>query len=151
MRRGLFRTGLLAAVAAVGFLTACDMGFPTSEGEARIDEATFVATYTELRIAAMEWESQRLPAQERDAILQRQGVTADDLREFTQVHGRNVPVMNRIWNEVSENVQAAREAATASGEGEEDAADGEDVTEEGPPVAPVAPGSESDGSLSDAG
>ncbi len=127
--RRSFPAIFLVAVAALGFLAACDMGFPTSEGEARIDEATFVATYTELRVAAMEWESQQLPARERDEILERQGVTADDLREFTRVHGRNVPLMNRIWNQVATNVQAAHQEMTTD-EGE--------TEEEGPPPAPVS-------------
>jgi len=125
-RRGVRFVTLLTVVLA---LAACDMGFPGSEGEADIDRDTFVATYTDLRIAAMGWESQRLPADERDAVLERHGVTADDLREFVAVHGRNVPVMNEIWNDISANVQAAREEAIGGEEGS---------GEEGPPVAPVA-------------
>lgn len=115
--RGLRWFPILAAVLVLG---ACDMGFPDSEGRAPIDEETFVATYTDLRITAMGWESQRLPAEERDAVLESHGVTADDLREFVQVHGRNVPVMNRIWNDISANVQAAREEALGGDEGESD-------------------------------
>lgn len=85
-------------------LSGCDMGFPGSEGEAELDRDTFVETYVELRVAAAGWEGAQLPEEERDRILESQGVSADQLREFVQVHGRNVPFMNEIWNEVSQEV-----------------------------------------------
>jgi len=88
-------------------LSGCDLGFPESDGEAELDRDTFVATYTELRLAAMEWESTRLPEGERDRILSERGVTESQLREFVHVHGRNVPFMNEIWNEVADEVSRA--------------------------------------------
>ncbi len=89
--------------------TACDPGFPTSEGEASVDRDTFVEVYVELRLAALEWESGRVPEAERDRILAEHGVSEDDLREFIEVHGRNVPFMNDVWHEVSDRIRAEME------------------------------------------
>lgn len=96
----LFAFGLLVLLAA----SACDPGFPSSEGDAPIDRETFVAVYVELRIEALRWDGGRLPEAERDRILREHGVTADDLRGFVQTHGRNVPYMTEVWTEVDERM-----------------------------------------------
>jgi hypothetical protein len=95
-----FVFGLLALLA----LPACDPGFPSSEGNAPIDRETFVEVYVDLRAEAVRWDGGRLPENERDRILQEHGVTADDLRAFVQVHGRNVPYMTEVWTEVDERM-----------------------------------------------
>lgn len=95
---------LLTSLLALLTLTACDPGFPSSEGDAPIDRDTFVAVYVELRVEALHWDGGRLPEGERDRILQEHGVTADDLRAFVQAHGRDVPYMTQVWTEVDERL-----------------------------------------------
>ncbi len=112
--------GLAVFFLLLATLSGCDLGFPESEGEAELDRDTFVATYTELRLAAMEWESARLPEAERNRILSERGVTEDDLREFVRVHGRNVPFMNEIWNEVADEVSRALQEEVEAAEAEEE-------------------------------
>lgn len=92
------------ALLALLALTACDPGFPSSEGTAPIDRDTFVAVYVDLRAEAVRWDGGRLPEDERDRVLQEHGVSADDLRAFVQVHGRNVPFMTEVWTEVDERL-----------------------------------------------
>jgi hypothetical protein len=118
---------LLALVA-----TACDPGFPTSEGEARIDRETFVETYVDLRLAARSHGV--LTEADRDRVLVEHGVTEEDLREFIEVHGRNVPYMNRVWSEVEARIAEAYEADPAR-PGELPAGPGEGGTG-GPPDGP---------------
>ena len=98
------RSLMIALLTAL--LVGCDLGLPSSEGEAELSRDQFVETYVELRVAAAGWEGAQLPEEERDRILAEQQISADQLREFVHVHGRNVPFMNGIWNEVSERVSA---------------------------------------------
>lgn len=110
--RTRFRLGLGPTALILILVTApvaCDPGFPTSEGEASVDRDTFVEIYVELRLAALEWESGRIPEAERDRILAEHGVSEDDLREFIEVHGRNVPFMNDVWNEVANRIRGEME------------------------------------------
>jgi len=107
LRAGFWPTAVVLAL-LVG-LVACDPGFPSSEGEASVDRETFIEVYVELRLAALEWETGRIPADDRDRILAEHEVTEDDLREFIEVHGRNVPFMNDVWHEVSERIRAELE------------------------------------------
>lgn len=117
---------VVLALAAGG--AACDPGFPTSEGTPPIDRETFIDTYVALRTEAMRWEGTRVPAAERDRILAEKGVTAEDLRGFIEVHGRNVPYMSLVWAEV--------ESRLLGGE------DPEGPELEGPPGDPPRPAEE---------
>jgi hypothetical protein len=88
-------------------VTACDPGFPGSEGSASIDRETFVESYVDLRLEAMYWENGALPDTTRERILAGHEVTEDNLREFIAVHGRNVPMMEELWLEVRVRVEEA--------------------------------------------
>lgn len=65
-----------------------------------IDREVFIATYVDLRMAALETDSARVAPNERDAILQRHGVSADDLTTFAEVHADDLDFMRDVWNEV---------------------------------------------------
>jgi hypothetical protein len=90
---------------------ACDAGFPSSEGRAAIDRETFIRTYVDLRLAALEGETGRISEAERDRVLAEHGVTEDALRSFIEVHGRNVPYMNELWIEVDQRIRTELESA----------------------------------------
>lgn len=87
---------------------ACDSGFSSpDEDTAPIDEDTFIETYVQLRLAALEQGG--LPEEDRERILDENEVTVDDLRAFIDVHGRNVPYMYRVWTEVDRRIDEAIE------------------------------------------
>jgi len=103
-------TGLLSLTLMLStVLSGCDLGFPGSEGQAPVDRETFIQTFVELRVEALQWESGRIPEAEKVRILEHHGVSEDDLRGFIETHGRNVPYMNEVWAEIADRVQAEME------------------------------------------
>lgn len=127
---------LAVALGLASLLVACEPDIPSSEGEAPVDRETFIETYVELRLEALKWDGGRLPEEERDRILRELGVTADDLRAFVQVHGRNVPFMADVWTEVEE-----RMARRAGSEGPPGPEEGEGLSEPSSPGG-LPPGEE---------
>ena len=94
----LFERTSLARPAALLLLLgtlACSGGTADS-----IDREVFIATYVDLRMAALETDSARIGTAERDEILQRHGVSADDMKTFTEVHAGDLEFMRDVWNEV---------------------------------------------------
>ena len=65
-----------------------------------IDREVFIATYVDLRMAALETDSARIARADRDEILQRHGVTAGDLEAFAELRGDDLDFMRDVWNEV---------------------------------------------------
>jgi hypothetical protein len=65
-----------------------------------IDREVFITTYVDLRMAALETDSARIAASDRDEILQRNGVTAEDLTSFAELHADDLDFMREVWNEV---------------------------------------------------
>lgn len=96
-------TTLLIAVAAT---TACG-STPASTSDT-IEEERFIATYVDLRVAALETEDRTLTDSARTAVLARHVVTEAQLMAFADVHGRDVEFMNGVWDEVELRLDAAR-------------------------------------------
>lgn len=65
-----------------------------------IERDTFVQTYANLRIAAVETDSGRIALAARDSILDAFGVTEDDLTLFAEVHAEDLDFMRDVWNDV---------------------------------------------------
>ncbi len=86
----------LPVVAALVALVSCEPSAP----EGLIDRETFVDAYVELRVAALDTDSQRVAASDRDAILDRIGITDDDLLRFVEFHGGDLEFMRDVWNDV---------------------------------------------------
>jgi hypothetical protein len=89
----LIRTALASLLLAA--TVACSGSAPQT-----IDREVFIATYVDLRMAALGTDSARIGAPERDEILQRYGVTADELTAFAEVHADDLDFMRDVWNEV---------------------------------------------------
>jgi hypothetical protein len=70
-----------------------------------IDRETFVATYVDLRMAAIASPDFRVTSEERAEVLARHGVDGEDLVRFAEVHGRDLELMTEIWTEVEALVQ----------------------------------------------
>ena len=85
---------LLGAAALLAGL-ACD-----GPAEETIDRQVFIDTWVELRIAALDTDSQRIAAADREAVLERHGVTADDLTRFAEVHATDLDFMRDVWNDI---------------------------------------------------
>jgi hypothetical protein len=85
---------LAAGALLVGCL-ACGGG-----GDRAIDRQVFIDTWVDLRIAALQTDSQRLAASDREEILQRHGVTVEDLTRFAETHATDLDFMRDLWNDV---------------------------------------------------
>ena len=82
------------ALAALVIVAACAGGAET------IDRDVFVATYVDLRVAALETDSARLAEGDREAILARHGVTEEELTTFAEVHAADLEFMRDVWADV---------------------------------------------------
>ena len=94
------RAAALVALAGLLLLPACGR----SDGEGVIDRETFIATYVDLRAAALESPTRTLSAAERDRVLAEHGITRADLLEFADVHAADPGYMVALWTEVSARV-----------------------------------------------
>lgn len=83
-------------VASLFALVSCGPSAP----EDLIDRETFVDAYVELRVAALDTDSQRVAASDRDSILDRNGISGDDLLRFVEFHGEDLEFMRDVWNDV---------------------------------------------------
>lgn len=92
MRRFLY-TACCAAV-----LTAC----AGADQATAIDRDRFVTTVVELRQAAVQTrgDPDSYDAM-RAQILQANGVTEDELRQYVEMHGENVEHMAEVWNDIN--------------------------------------------------
>ena len=100
-----------ALAAAVALSSGCGSE-PTAEAMPR---ETFIEAYVALRKAALDTDSAKLAAPDREAILDRLGVTEEELLEFAEVHGRDVEYMRDVWNEVELRLDQAPSPAGPEG------------------------------------
>lgn len=81
-----------------------------------IPRETFIEAYITLRTTALRNETGELDPISRDRILEERGLTVQDLLHFVEVHGRDVPFMGELWEEIdSEVARRLREAFQAEG------------------------------------
>jgi hypothetical protein len=105
------RTSGATAIFAVLVLFGCGSSAPGDT----IDREVFIATYVDLRMAALDTDTARIGTVERDAILQQHGVTADDLTTFADVHGADLEYMRDVWAEVELRLDTDPESEGGSG------------------------------------
>ncbi len=89
-------------------LCACSAGGPAEAGEP-IDRETFIATFVDLRATALRSDERVLSDDARAEVLERHGVTAEDLLRFADAYGRDVELMRDVWNEVEVQLDAMQE------------------------------------------
>lgn len=103
-----FRMVKPTAALLVTILAGCG---GSSAPEGVIEEETFIATYVDLRIAALDTDSAHLADTDREAILAARGVTEDDLLDFVRVHAADLEYMRDVWNEVELRMDRSPDAA----------------------------------------
>lgn len=95
-------TVLLAAL----LTAACGRAPSTTPGG--LDQETFIATYVELRAAAVREGTAELSDATRTEVLTRMGVTEEALLAFVEAHGEDTDFMRAIWDEVEGRLEAIR-------------------------------------------
>ena len=103
----LRRLAVAPAATALALAAACGGG---AAGDT-IDRDVFVAAYVDLRVAALDTDSARLAAPDREAILARHGVSEDDLTMFAAAHAEELEFMRDVWSDVEAAMD--REPASA--------------------------------------
>lgn len=97
---------LASALLLQCLVAACGGDAQAPDAEELIDRETFIETYVDLRVAAVQSEAFRASDEQRAEILARHGVAAESLLEFADAHGRDTDFMNEIWSEVETRLEA---------------------------------------------
>jgi len=101
----------LSVAMCVWLMSACAEASPEASGDT-ISVDVFVDTYVDLRVAGLS----RVPSQDsispgdRERILAEHGVSAEDLLEFVEVHGPNVPFIGSVWDSVEVRYRRQQDA-----------------------------------------
>lgn len=104
MRRGL-RIG--ATVVGLAATAACGSPPTPDEAEGGLHRETFIATYVDLRVAALRNEGVMDPRL-KESVLANHEVTDEELVDFAERHGRDVAFMRDVWNEVESRMDSIR-------------------------------------------
>ncbi len=93
---------------------------PSAPAEATVSEDTFVDTYVDLRVAGLSRDpgnpSVGIDPADRERILAEHGVSMDDLLEFVEVHGTNVPYIAVVWDSVEVRFRRRQDEAFSAGD-----------------------------------
>ena len=98
----------VAAIALALSLGSCGGGVPSGGSGPTISSESFVKVMVQLRSSALLHSSGYLPEGEPERILEENGLVADDLRRFVEIHGVDVPLMASLWQEIDQRVNEAR-------------------------------------------
>jgi hypothetical protein len=96
LRRSLGLAVVTGAV--VGLTSAC--GPDEGGAEGTIERDVFIATYVDLRVSALQTDSQRVSEPMRDSLLAHHGVTVEQLMHFAEANADRVAFMRDVWAEV---------------------------------------------------
>jgi hypothetical protein len=95
------RSLLAVLLAASSLLAGCDDAPPAET----IDRQRFIDTWVELRSEALNARAGTVDETMRAAVLERMGVTEEELVSFAEVHGVDPEFMRGVWNDVSERIE----------------------------------------------
>lgn len=98
MTRAHRRPTLLLCGLAAATIGAC--GGESGGGSPDVSRETFVATYVDLRVAALHTEEGRLEDTARARVLSEHGVTEEGLLAFVEERGTDLGFMRDLWNEI---------------------------------------------------
>jgi len=98
------QAGLLAMLT----LVACAAEGTGPDSRDAVDREAFIASFVDLRVAALLSEDGHLTDDSRIEVLSSHGVTEGDLTVFVEVHGRDLDFMREVWNEVEIRLEERR-------------------------------------------
>jgi hypothetical protein len=97
------RAGRVLGVVGLATLLVCG-ACRRPEEPASIDRETFIATYVDLRKAALASPTHTISDAERERVLSEHGVAEEDLVRFAEVRSVDPDYMVALWTEVSARV-----------------------------------------------
>lgn len=106
----LLRLSLRPATAIMvlsGLMIMMACGGPGAGADGLIDQETFIASYVDLRMTALGTEVGELDDALRAEVLERNGVSEQDLVDFVESHGEDVALMQDIWDEIEARMDAS--------------------------------------------
>lgn len=98
---------LAVALAGACLLVGCTRPDPSAPG-ATLDREAFIATYVDLRMTALAASEALISDSARAGVLERHGVTENQLTGFVEAHGADVTFMRSVWDEVERRLDAQR-------------------------------------------
>jgi hypothetical protein len=111
--QGLGRFGALAsALAGVLTMAACRTGPAEAPATSDLDREAFIATYVDLRSAAVREDRSLMDEDRRRQILEEHGVTEAELLAFAEAHGEDVSFMKGVWDDVEAKLDSLRLSET---------------------------------------
>jgi len=102
----------LRAIASALALGAAACGGPGREAQVPIDRETFIATYVDLRATTIRGDSFAISDAQRTQVLERHGVTEEQLLGFVEAHGQDADFMRGVWDQVEARLDAERVLAS---------------------------------------
>ncbi|MEX2467126.1 MAG: hypothetical protein WD995_09450 [Gemmatimonadota bacterium] len=90
---------LAAGLVALVVFASCGQG-PSDERDGQVSRSRFIDAYVDLRVTALRAEEGLLTDSARAVVLERHGMTEDELLRFVDAHGRDLDYMRDLWNEV---------------------------------------------------
>ena len=73
-----------------------------------IEPEDFIETYVDLRAAALITEDGQVTEAGRSEVLDRHGISEEDLISFTQAYGEDLMFMQELWNEIELRLENTR-------------------------------------------
>jgi len=99
----------------IALTAACGGGDAPPPGT--LDREAFIATYVDLRLAALRSGAFSVTSEERDEILRSRGVEPEALLSFVDAYGRDTEYMADLWAEVDTRLTAMRDSLTEADAG----------------------------------
>jgi hypothetical protein len=78
-----------------------------TDADSPVDQETFIASYVDLRMTALGTETGELDDALRAEVLERNGVSEEELVAFVELHGEDVSLMQDIWDEIESRMDAS--------------------------------------------
>ena len=75
-----------------------------------IEPEDFIETYVDLRAAALITEHGQVTEAGRSEVLDRHGISEEDLISFAETYGEDLTFMQEIWNEIELRLENTRSA-----------------------------------------
>lgn len=98
----------ILALGGVLLWAACRTGPAEAPEASTLDREAFVATYVDLRAAAVREDLPVMDTARRREILEAHDVTESELLAFAEQHGADVSFMQDVWDEVETKLDSLR-------------------------------------------